>query len=169
VTGVARLRADRARATFPEIRGLGYFSRVIEESDIADDGGDWAGVDGLRDLDPAEAQRVISDRLRTRVATVMGYADDALVDPALPLTGMGLDSLMAVRIRNTVRADFGIEPPVALLLQGGSLQEVAADLVHKLGLTAPDAGRTDPVRDRARQRADLRQRSVRQRREEQRF
>ena len=30
MTGVARLRADRALAAFPEIRGLGYFTTVIE-------------------------------------------------------------------------------------------------------------------------------------------
>ena len=52
MTGVARLRTDRALAAFPEIRGLGYFTRVVEELDMADDGGDWAGPDALRDLDP---------------------------------------------------------------------------------------------------------------------
>ena len=45
-----------------------------------------------------------------------------------------MDSLMAVRIRNTTRADFGVEPPVALLLQGASLQDLTAELVHQLGL-----------------------------------
>ena len=35
----------------------------------------------------------------------------------MPLTELGMDSLMAVRIRNTTRADFGVEPPVALLFR----------------------------------------------------
>ncbi len=158
LTGVARLRTDRALAAFPEIRGLTYFSSVVEELDAADDGGDWAGVDSLRDIDPVEAQRIITDRLCARIAAVMGYADPAAVETTLPLTEMGLDSLMAVRIRNTARADFGVEPPVALLLQGATLADVAADLVRQLGLAEPNDGRqTDEVRDRAQQRAAARQ------------
>ena len=45
---------------------------------------------------------------------------------------------MAVRIRNTARGDFGVEPPVALLLQGASLQDLTADLIGQLGLGGQD-------------------------------
>jgi phthiocerol/phenolphthiocerol synthesis type-I polyketide synthase D len=62
-----------------------------------------------------------------------------------------------VRIRNTARADFGVEPPVALLLQGATLGDVAADLIGQLGLAEPSAGEPDRVRDRAQQRAAARQ------------
>ncbi len=87
MTGVARLRTDRALAAFPEIRGLGYFTRVVEEVDLADDGGDWAGPDALRGMAPRDAQRIVTDRLRDRIAAVMGYADHAAVD-----TGPAADS-----------------------------------------------------------------------------
>ena len=159
VTGVARLRTDRALAVFPELRGLGYFSRVVAELDTAgDDAGEWAGVDSLRDLNPAEMRGVITDRLCARIAAVMGYADPAAVDPAQPLTEMGMDSLMAMRIRNTARTDFGVEPPVALLLQGATLADVTADLIGQLGLAECDGARhADRVRDRAQQRAAARQ------------
>jgi phthiocerol/phenolphthiocerol synthesis type-I polyketide synthase D len=158
VTGVARLRTDRALVAFPEIRGLGYFSRVVEELDATDaDDGDWAGVDSLCGVEPAEAKRIITDRLCVRMAAVMGYADPTAVVTTQPLTEMGLDSLMAVRIRNTARADFGVEPPVALLLQGATLGDVAADLIGQLGLAEPSAGEPDRVRDRAQQRAAARQ------------
>jgi phthiocerol/phenolphthiocerol synthesis type-I polyketide synthase D len=158
MTGVGRLRTDRALAAFPEIRGLGYFTRVVEEVDLADDGGDWAGPEALRGMAPLDAQRIVTDRLRDRIAAVMGYADRAVVDPAQPLLEMGMDSLMAVRIRNTARADFGVEPPVALLLQGASLQEVTTDVIHQLGLAEPDvAPHADQFRDRAQQRAAARQ------------
>ena len=69
-----------------------------------------------------------------------------------------MDSLMAVRIRNTARADFGVEPPVALLLQGASLRDVATDLIRQLGLAEHDVPQhADRVRDRAQQRAAARQ------------
>ena len=68
----------------------------------------------------------------------MGYPKDSTIDVNQPLTELGMDSLMAVRIRNTVRGDFGVEPPVALLLQGASLAALTTDLVRQLGLDAEE-------------------------------
>ena len=65
---------------------------------------------------------------------------------------------MAVRIRNGARADFGVEPPVALILQGASLQDLTADLIRQLGLGGHEQALeyVDTVRDRAQQRAAAR-------------
>jgi phthiocerol/phenolphthiocerol synthesis type-I polyketide synthase D len=164
-TGVARLRTDRALAAFPEIRRLGYFTQMVDELEMAGDGDDWAGVEGLRDLDPADAERIVTDRLRSRVAAVMGHANQSALDPATPLLELGMDSLMAVRIRHAASADFGVEPPVPLLLQGASLNDVTADLIQQLGL-AKEASteRTDAVRDQAHRRAAARQSGMRRKR-----
>jgi phthiocerol/phenolphthiocerol synthesis type-I polyketide synthase D len=151
------------------MRDIGYFTRVVEELDTAGDLGDWAGPDALRDLDPVQAQRAVTERMCARIAAVMGYADASAVDPGMPLTDLGLDSLMAVRIRNGARADFGVEPPVTLILQGASLQDLTADLMEQLGLSSPDRDAedlksTDTVRDRAQQRAAARQGAAMRRR-----
>ena len=158
-TGVTRLRPDRAALAFPEIRNLGYFASVVSELDATGDGGDWAGPDALRELDPAEARELVRERLCGRIAGVMGYADPSAVDTGMPLTELGMDSLMAVRIRNTTRADFGIEPPVAMILQGASLQDLTVDVIRQLGLAEPEQNldRGNAVRDRAQQRAAARQ------------
>ena len=88
-------------------------------------------------------------------------ADESAVDTARPLTEIGLDSLMAVRMRNTIRGDFGVEPPVALLLQGANLADVALDLIRQLGLEEQEsAERPNALRDRAQQRAAARQRAA---------
>jgi phthiocerol/phenolphthiocerol synthesis type-I polyketide synthase D len=159
--GVVRLRLDRAAAAFPEIRELGYFASMVEELDALGDGGEWPGPDALRELDPAEAQRIITTRLRERVSAIMGYADASGIQTNQPLTELGMDSLMAVRIRNTVRGDFGVEPPVALLLQGATLTDLTSDLAGQLGLTGQDSTeRTNGLRDRAQQRAAARQRAA---------
>lgn len=158
--GVARLRLDRVAAAFPELRDLGYFSVLGEElEDDADD--DWAGPEALRDLDPGEAERAVSTRLGARVMAVMGYPKGSPMDSGQPLTELGMDSLMAVRIRNTVRADFGVEPPVALLLQGASLTDLTADLIRQLGLnTQAKPESADGLRARAQKRAAARQRAA---------
>lgn len=158
-TGVTRLRADRAMVAFPEIRNLGYFANVVAELDLAGDGGDWAGPGALVELDPEQARAAVRERLCNRIAGVMGYADRSGIDTGTPLTELGMDSLMAVRIRNTTRADFGIEPPVAMILQGATLQDLTVDVIRQLGLAEPEHSpeRGNAVRDRAQQRAAARQ------------
>jgi phthiocerol/phenolphthiocerol synthesis type-I polyketide synthase D len=159
--GVARLRLDRAAAAFPEIQQLGFFAKLAEELDIDDEDDDWAGPDALRELDPAEANRVIIGRLGARILAIMGYPKGSTLDADQPLTELGMDSLMAVRIRNTVRGDFGVEPPVALLLQGASLTALTTDLIRQLGLESDDqADSGGGVRDRANKRAAARQRAA---------
>ena len=162
--GVARLRLDRAAAAFPEIQQLGYFASLAGELETEGDD-DWSGPEALRDMDPSEVNGIVTARLRRRVSAIMGYPDDRGVATDQPLTGLGMDSLMAVRIRDAVPGDFGVEPPVALLLQGASLEEVTTDLLGQLGLAGD--GNTEPtneVRDRAHQRAAARQRAAMRRR-----
>jgi phthiocerol/phenolphthiocerol synthesis type-I polyketide synthase D len=159
--GVARLRLDRAAAAFPELQQLGYFAILAEELDIDSDD-DWAGPDALHDMDAVEANRVVTARLGGRILAIMGYPKNSVIAADQPLTELGMDSLMAVRIRNTVRGDFGVEPPVALLLQGASLADLTADLIRQLGLSGqqdnPEGA--NGVRARAQQRAAARQRAA---------
>ncbi len=159
--GVARLRLDRAAAAFPEIHQIGFFADLAAALGNDDDDEDWGGAEALKEMDAAEINRVVLARLRRRISAVMGYSDDSAVDTGRPLTEMGLDSLMAVRMRNTIRGDFGVEPPVALLLQGASLTDVALDLIRQLGLAEEDSSeRPNALRDRAQQRAAARQRAA---------
>jgi phthiocerol/phenolphthiocerol synthesis type-I polyketide synthase D len=167
--GAARLRLDRAVDAFPEIRELGYFVNLAKEVDTEDADDDWAGPDGLRDLDADETERVVTARLRKRISAVMGFSADGAIEVDQPLTELGMDSLMAVRMRNTVRADFGVEPPVALILQGATLADLAVDLIRQLGLAeAATAERPNAVRDRAQQRAAARQQAAARRKVRQR-
>ncbi|WUC45217.1 acyltransferase domain-containing protein [Streptomyces cellulosae] len=71
---------------------------------------------------PAAATRL--DRLRMLLARVMGFAPDRL-DPDVPLTDLGLDSLTAVRIRTAVLGEFGSAPELGVLLRQGTLRGVA--------------------------------------------
>src|SRR5262245_40940428 len=45
-----------------------------------------------------------------------------------PLTGFGLDSLAAVELRAAVEARLGAAPPLGDLLEGASIEELAAEL-----------------------------------------
>jgi phthiocerol/phenolphthiocerol synthesis type-I polyketide synthase B len=151
-------RLATAYRTQASLRMVDELLPIDDNDDMAGGGDDWAGLEGLRDLDPIDAERIIADRLRSRLAAIMGYADYSALASAVPLIELGMDSLVAVRIRHATRADFGVEPPVALLLQGASLNDVTADVMCQLGLVRHDgAAAVDAVRDKANQRAALRQ------------
>jgi phthiocerol/phenolphthiocerol synthesis type-I polyketide synthase D len=166
--GVARLRLDRVAEAFPEIRELGYFTNLAGELDLTDADDDWEGPDALRGLDAEQVEKIVVGRLRKRISVVMGFATDGAIEADQPLTEVGMDSLMAVRMRNTVRADFGVEPPVALILQGATLADLAVDLIRQLGLAESTEMRPNAVRDRVQQRAAARQQAAARRKVRQR-
>jgi hypothetical protein len=55
-------------------------------------------------------------------------------DPARPLTELGLDSLVAVRIKSVLEHDFGVTVPASDLLRGLSLAALEEDLCGRLGI-----------------------------------
>jgi phthiocerol/phenolphthiocerol synthesis type-I polyketide synthase D len=157
-------------AAFPEIHRLGFFANLVAELEAQNADDDWEGPEALRQMSPADALDIATARLRNRISAIMGYPDDGAIVTDQPLTAMGMDSLMAVRMRNTVRGDFGVEPPIALLLQGASLADLASELIRQLGLAEPEPQeRHSAVRDRAQKRAAARQRAASRRKVDQRL
>ncbi|MET8848993.1 beta-ketoacyl synthase N-terminal-like domain-containing protein [Amycolatopsis sp. NPDC004625] len=71
-----------------------------------------------------------SDRLTEIVAAIMGLSADRL-DPGTPLVDLGLDSLMANRIREAVRRELGTEPDTAAVLRGATLADLNRDLAPR--------------------------------------
>jgi acyl transferase domain-containing protein/acyl carrier protein len=75
---------------------------------------------------PADERRdLVADYLRTQISQVIGWATPASLDLNQPLTSLGLDSLMAVELRNRFQSDLGVVVPVAELLRGPSVNQLA--------------------------------------------
>ncbi|MEJ2856210.1 SDR family NAD(P)-dependent oxidoreductase [Saccharothrix sp. CCNWLW140] len=117
-TGVLRFDRGAVVELFPELGRRPFFSGFL------------AVAEG-----PAE------DRLAAVVARVLGHDD---VDPTVPLTSLGLDSLMAMRLRNAVEHDLGVSLPIPLLLKGASLD----DLLEIAGGVASGPRHHSPTGDR---------------------
>ncbi|GAA2441834.1 hypothetical protein GCM10010191_67630 [Actinomadura vinacea] len=139
-TGVLRFDAAAAVSLFPEIGRIPYFASLTEAAANGTNG-DWPGMAALADLDQATARRMVAAQVRNRIAAVLGFAPDRL-DPSVPLTDLGLDSLVAVRIKSGVEHDLGLTVPAAVLLQGasaGAFEEWAAGELGLSGTAAPPA------------------------------
>ncbi|XVQ10808.1 SDR family NAD(P)-dependent oxidoreductase [Spirillospora sp. CA-255316] len=139
-TGVLRFDPAAAVSLFPEIRRIPYFASLTEAADGTGTGtaADWPGVDALAELDPVTARRMIADQVRWRIASVLGFEPDRL-DPAVPLTDLGLDSLVAVRIKSGVEHDLGLTVPASVLLQGASVNVFEEWAAGELGLSGAPA------------------------------
>ncbi|MFM9590471.1 acyltransferase domain-containing protein [Streptomyces scabiei] len=77
----------------------------------------------------------VFDRLRHHIAAVTGHPA-ARVTPATDLAELGLDSLMAVRIRAALEREFGIQLPLRDLLGAGTVEATAARIRRALPATA---------------------------------
>jgi acyl transferase domain-containing protein/acyl carrier protein len=96
-----------------------------------------SGVAGaILSLPEADRPAAVVDYLRAALAAVL-RADPATLDAAAPLTGFGLDSLMAFEFKLKIDRELGVILPADRLSAGTTLIEVATVLCGQL--TAPAA------------------------------
>ncbi len=87
-------------------------------------------LEALAALPGAEQAAELERRVGRRVAAVLGLPPDQL-DRNTPFVDLGLDSLMALQLRNRLQADWGIAIPMARLLAGDSVAETTP-ILHEL-------------------------------------
>ncbi|HEX7186575.1 MAG TPA: amino acid adenylation domain-containing protein, partial [Thermoanaerobaculia bacterium] len=75
----------------------------------------------------AERPALVESWLRRTFARLAGTGA-AAIDPEAPLTALGLDSLVAIELKNAVEAETGAELSIVALLEGMSLREAARNL-----------------------------------------
>ncbi|MFJ9783022.1 type I polyketide synthase [Amycolatopsis sp. NPDC101161] len=60
-------------------------------------------------------ERLLAELVRAETAAVLGHADPAAVDPAVPFGEQGLDSLTALELRTRLNAATGLKLPAAVV------------------------------------------------------
>ena len=106
-----------------------------------------------------DSDESIGDRLARIVGSSMGYSPDDL-PRELPLLDLGLDSLMAVRIKNRVEHEFSIPPLELQAMRDASMNDVvqmvtfAVENPDKVGELADQQARGEGVVDIAALRGD---------------
>ena len=92
---------------------------------------DGLTVEKLVAASAAERQPLIEAFLVEQIGRVL-RCSPSKVDVQQPLTKLGIDSLMAVELKNRVESDLGLIVPVTALLEGPSLAQLSARLVTQL-------------------------------------
>jgi acyl transferase domain-containing protein/acyl carrier protein len=112
-----------------------------------DRAGTAAGVaQRVRSLPPADAEEVLLDAVRAQTATVLGHADTGRVTPAAAFKDLGIDSLMAVELRNRLAAATGLKLPATLAFDYPNPRTLAQYLNERLGPGPGDGGQSPAER-----------------------
>jgi acyl transferase domain-containing protein/NADPH:quinone reductase-like Zn-dependent oxidoreductase/acyl carrier protein len=94
-------------------------------------------VAALPFLEADARDNAISEWLRQCAAQVLGFRPQ-LLEPGTPLVALGLDSLMAVQLRNRIEGEIGLRIEMARFFEGASVATlvptIAASLVAPEGL-----------------------------------
>ena len=87
--------------------------------------------DTLLAAEPAARPGLLQSYLSDQVARVLGLSASRL-DVEQPLSNLGLDSLMAVELKNRIAVDLGVNVPMVKFLQGPSVVQAATQILDQL-------------------------------------
>jgi acyl carrier protein len=90
-----------------------------------------SGIHEILEADAASLPSLIEAYIRERLARAMGSAP-ARIDTQQSLRNLGIDSLIAVEVRNHINSELGVNVPLAKLMQGESINALAAFVAERM-------------------------------------
>ncbi|WP_139797200.1 SDR family NAD(P)-dependent oxidoreductase, partial [Mycobacterium malmoense] len=140
-TGVFSLDVRQWFQSFPALAGSSLFAK-LHDSTVERRGGGAirAELDALEGEAagerPARLAAVIADEIRAVLRSTEP------IDHRRPMESLGLDSLMALELRNRLEASLGTTLPAALVWAYPTITDLAAAMCERLGYAPADAEQT---------------------------
>ncbi|MGA5291299.1 type I polyketide synthase [Streptomyces pseudogriseolus] len=92
---------------------------------------------GFAQLPEPKRRDALTDLVRTTLSTVLGHAPGTSIGLDLPFTRLGLDSLTALELRNSLSRETGLPLPATLVFDHPTPQAVVDHLLTAFGPRAP--------------------------------
>ncbi|MFJ4653355.1 HAD-IIIC family phosphatase [Nocardia sp. NPDC088792] len=134
----------RSPAVPPLLRGLVRRAarRAVADHSTADIAADSRFAEQLRSLPRAEATALAVAAIAEWTGQVLGHTGAETVSPEETFQSLGLDSLMAIELRNKVREHTGISVPLGAILAEQNLTDLAGHLLGEV-LRQADSGASE--------------------------
>jgi myxalamid-type polyketide synthase MxaE and MxaD len=127
------------RERYPMFTATPFLAEVLAgETPVAATPAAAAAREDLLALEPAARAEAVRERLRAHAGAVLRL-DPATLDIREPLTAFGIDSLMAVELKNRVDRDLGLSVPLVHYLDGSGIERLAEVLLDSVGPVAAGA------------------------------
>ncbi|HKU42757.1 MAG TPA: SDR family NAD(P)-dependent oxidoreductase [Polyangiales bacterium] len=125
---------------YPVAAKLPVFETLLRESNGSQRTAAQSELQRILDAEPAARAQHVERYLLEQVSRVLKVARNKQLDPELALTRLGIDSLMALELKNRIEADLQVLVPVSKILLGPSARKLAHDVLDKLPVraSAPD-------------------------------
>jgi phthiocerol/phenolphthiocerol synthesis type-I polyketide synthase C len=129
-TGVFNLEARQWFQSFPAAAGSSLFSKLHDVTSSDGRGGEAIRTE-LDALDPSERPILLASAVAEEIQAVL--RSDEQVNHNDALESLGLDSLMALELRNRLEARLGITLPAALVWAYPTIANLAGVLCERMG------------------------------------
>ncbi len=97
----------------------------------------------LKEAQGNEQEEILRKYTRDQITKTLGLDSAQPFDANRALTDIGMDSLMAVELRNKIQGDLGINIPVTLLLEDITVANLAKKLQEELNNRRLESGKDD--------------------------
>src|SRR5262249_30712793 len=84
-----------------------------------------------------QRQAILQTYLQAQVAKVLKLDPGQPVDSERPLKDLGLDSLVALELKNRIQIDLGVALPIVTFFENPDITQLAAHLHNQLAATSP--------------------------------
>ena len=127
----------------PRVRAL--LGMGLASAETAPEHEDDTGID-IAAAPPEQRAELIEGFLKTHVGRALGYSASSL-EVHKPLSDLGFDSLMAVQVRNAIKASLHVDISLRDLLSGITISEATGALEDLLGTVQTGSASSAPVEE----------------------
>jgi myxalamid-type polyketide synthase MxaE and MxaD len=133
--GVMPLNVRQWRQYYPKVAQWPFLAVLAQEEERSRrrPGASSQVLQALRAAAPRDRQVMLEEHLREQITQVLQVASSRL-EAHTPLTSLGLDSLMALKLRNRLEASLGLALPTTLLWRYPTVAALVPHLAGKLEL-----------------------------------
>lgn len=129
--GVMQMDWDMWQKQYPAFTQAPFLSRILVQEKTESTRRSLFSISDWVSTLESERMPVLKNYLANQIAAILGYSSGDL-DQTQSISMMGLDSLMAVELKNRIEMDMGVVVPMVQLIEGPSVSQLAQIVFDKL-------------------------------------